>query len=144
MSSRTLLRSAALILLILAGCGADRDPSVQRIEGSAATPVGVEAWTIHGQRDGARTRAVTTWSLEDGETLRLDLLFAYDPSPVLEEGRWLSESGTGSVKAESVRFVGGQGEGPSVGGSFVLYDGPDPRFRVQLPLTRIETPTPAP
>ena len=143
---RTVAVVTALILsgLTLAGCAGEDAPRIERLDTAAATPVTIMSWSIQGQRDGASTRAATIWDLAGGEQLHVEMVFAYDPNPVLAEGRWLSSSGGGTLQAEAVRFVGGQGEGPSVGGRFLLVDDGIPRYRLHLPLTRIETAAPRP
>lgn len=133
-----------LLHLIFTGCGSESGPTVERVDGVRSSPVRVETWTINGQRDGARTRAVTTWKLEDGESLHVELVFAYDPNPVLAEGHWLSDTGGGTVESKGVRFVGGQGDGPSVGGRFVLLDDGEAKYVLDLPLTRVQTAAPTP
>jgi len=116
-----------------------------RLVGSSPGLLEVSSWSLDGKRDGARTRAIAELQLANGEELRVELLLAYNPSPVLEQGSWSSADGSGSINAERVRFVGGQGEGPSVGGDYVLVDERNlPRYRVQLPLTPISRPAPRP
>lgn len=134
-----------LILGLVAGCGSDPGPTVMRIVGASPGLLEVTSWNLDGQRDGDRTRAVAQFTLAGGSRLELELLIAYDPTPVLAGGRWVSGDESGSVTAERVRFVGGQGEGPSVGGDYVLADERNlPRYRVQLPLTPIARPAPRP
>ena len=134
-----------LSALLLAGCGGEPGPTVQRLVGSSPGLLEVSSWSLDGQRDGARTRAIARLQLASGEELRVELHLAYNPSPVLEQGSWSTADDGGSVNAERVRFVGGQGEGPSVGGDYVLVDARNlPRYRVQLPLTPISRPAPRP
>jgi hypothetical protein len=44
------------------------------------------------------------------------------------------------VRAESIKFLGGQGAMPSVGGRFVLESFDTPRMRVVLPAREIARP----
>ena len=96
--------------------------------------------SVDGQRDGAQSRATFHFSGASTE-LHLDLVLEYDPQPVLSSGTWNyrgpTGTGEGTVRAESVRFVGGQGEGVSVGGVYLLEEEGSSRFRVRLPLTSI-------
>ena len=113
--------------------------------GSSPGLLEVTSWSLDGQRDGAQTRALVSFQLAGGQELAVDLLLAYDPQPVLEQGTWATGTGGGTVTAERVRFVGGQGQGPSIGGDYVLVDDRNlPRYRIQLPLTAISTPAPRP
>ena len=139
MRALTLLISVAILV---SACGPGAGPTVERMSSGGFVPLTVGSWTIEGQRDGARTRSVVTLDLGDGSELRLEFVLAYDPAPVLAEGSWSSRASGGTVQAESVRFVGGQGDGPSVGGSYLLLEGGEARFRVNLPLSRISTPAP--
>ena len=134
-----------MLAALVIGCGGETGPTVMRLVGSSPALVEVTSWSLDGARDGATTRARASLVLEGGETLSLDLELSYDPSPVLADGRWKFGDQEGSVTAERVRFVGGQGEGPSVGGDYVLVDERNlPRFRVQLPLTPVARPAPRP
>jgi len=135
----TLLASFAVLI---SACGTNADPTVERATPNGYESLMLENWSIDGQRDGARTRVIVALALDDGRELRLELVLAYDPAPVLAEGNWSSDGSGGTVLAEAVRFVGGQGDGPSVGGLYLMLEDGEPRFRVNLPLTRIATPTP--
>lgn len=95
------------------------------------------AYEITGSRDGATTSAVATMKLADSDVLRIEVAVQYDPAPVLQAGRWTitgRRAGAGDVVAESLRFLGGQGEGPSLGGRYRLEAEGLPAFRVELPL----------
>jgi hypothetical protein len=138
-------RHLLLVILMLAACGGETGPTVLRLVGASPGLAEVVSWDLDGRRDGARTRATAVLVLASGEEITVELLLAYDPQPVLAAGRWHSGDQSGTVTAESVRFVGGQGEGPSVGGDYVLADERNlPRYRVQLPLTPIAAPAPSP
>lgn len=134
-----------LSIMLLGACGGPEGPTVMSLVGASPGILEVTSWSLDGQRDGARTRAIVSFQLAGGQELSVDLLLAYDPQPVLEQGTWATGTGGGSVTAERVRFVGGQGQGPSVGGDYVLVDDRNlPRFRIQIPLTAISTPAPRP
>ncbi len=123
--------------LLVSGCGVEKEPSCEEwIEGTYR-PAPVAAYEITGSRDGASTSAVATMTLTDGDVLRIEITVAYDPAPELRAGRWTiigDRTGSGTVAAESVRFLGGQGEGPSLGGRYRLEAEGLPAFRVELPL----------
>ncbi len=68
---------------------------------------------------------------------------AYDPQPVLSGGNWQIDGdapASGSVTERSMKFFGGQGEGPSLGGGFELNQNGTPRFRIQVPLRPVRAP----
>jgi hypothetical protein len=68
----------------------------------------------------------------------VDLLVETNPLPVLVEGAWVDldadGAGSGTLRAEDLHFLGGQGGRPSLGGRLTLEDaaGAD-RFRLVLP-----------
>ena len=127
---------------LVSACGIDANPTVERATADGYEVLTVESWNIDGLRDGARTRALVVLTLGDGRELQFELVLDYDPAPVLTQGSWSSGGAGGTVQAEAVRFVGGQGDGPSVGGQYLLLENGEPRFRVVLPLSRIATPVP--
>lgn len=134
-----------VFVALLAGCAGESGPTVMRLVGASPGLVEVTSWSMDGSRDGATTTATARLALAGGEALTLELELSYDPQPVLAGGRWALGDQAGTVTAERVRFVGGQGEGPSVGGDYVLVDERNlPRFRVQLPLTPVARPAPRP
>jgi hypothetical protein len=139
------MRALTLLIpcaLLICACDTNADPTVERVTTDGYESLTVESWSIEGQRDGARTRALVSLTLGDGRQLRLELVLAYDPAPVLAEGNWSSGGAGGTIQAEAVRFVGGQGDGPSVGGRYLMLENGESRFRVNLPLSRIAIPTP--
>jgi hypothetical protein len=99
-------------------------------------PQPVTAYEITGARDGATTNATGVFTLESGERLSVELRVSYNPTPVLAGGHWRSEGSTteeGDVHEESLKFLGGQGSTPSVGGRFRLETYGQPRWRVVMP-----------
>lgn len=120
----------------LPACSGGGEPRVEQWEGGAWRPVASASYEIAGKRDGAATSAIATFGLETGERLRVELTIVYNPTPALGAGRWQLEGddpASGEVAAESIKFLGGQGEGPSLGGRFRLEENGRPRFRVVLP-----------
>ncbi|MBT4098333.1 MAG: hypothetical protein HOE86_11850, partial [Gemmatimonadetes bacterium] len=126
------------VLLLLAACGGPEEPIVEVWLDSAWQPVAVSAYSIDGQRDGGKTKAVASFHLQDGAVLHVELEVGYDPQPVLSAGHWnyalADTSLDGIVVERSMRFFGGQAEGPSLGGTFRLDRKGQPRFRVELPV----------
>ena len=131
------------LALSFGACSGDNEPSVEAWVDGASTPVAVTASAIDGKRDGRRTRAVATFTLHDGARLRVQLEVSYDPRPVLSAGHWTydgTSSGDGTVVERSMKFFGGQAEGPSLGGRFRLDQDHRPRFRIRLPLRPVSQP----
>jgi len=125
------------LLALLGGCTGNTEPQLEVWEDGHWRPHALSTYEIAGERDGASTRAVAILTMESGERLRLELVVVYDPTPALGSGRWNIDgagNGAGDVRAESLKFLGGQGEGPSLGGRFLLHENGTPRFRVTLPL----------
>ena len=127
---------AAVLLVTAAGCAGRDQARVERYEGGLYRTEAVAGYALTGARDGASTTATGTFTLENGDRLSVELRVAYNPTPVLAGGRWRSEGSTveeGEVREESLRFLGGQGAAPSVGGRFRLETGGNPRWRVVMP-----------
>jgi hypothetical protein len=83
--------------------------------------------------------------MADGDHIRVDLEVSYNPTPELASGHWQREghlNGEGPVHAESLKFLGGQGAAPSVGGRFRLDQEGSPRMRVTMPMQPLERPAP--
>jgi hypothetical protein len=130
-----LLATAALLA---GGCADTKSPRLESWRDGGWQTVPTSAYRISGKRDGAQTSATAVFTLEDGRDLRVELSVVYNPTPALGAGQWkLGEDG-GVVMAESLKFLGGQGEGPSLGGRFRLEGDDGPRYRVTLPLRPLE------
>jgi hypothetical protein len=129
--------------LLLVACGGADEARVSEILESGEHALPVELVSFEGTRDGERTAVVAVF--EGSAQARLEMRFAlhYDPVPQLDGGTWTYSGPTGRaegvVRAESVRFVGGQGEGASVGGEYLLEENGISRFRVHLPLRGVES-----
>ena len=91
---------------------------------------------------GTPCRLPTSWNLikillENGERVELELEVVYNTTPILRSGFWHVDGkhyGSGNVLAKSLKFLGGQGEAPSIGGRFELKEDSRSRFRVVVPL----------
>ncbi|MBT3342724.1 MAG: hypothetical protein HN712_18970 [Gemmatimonadetes bacterium] len=133
----------ALSWSLLAGCGGSDEPAVEAWAAGAWTPMAVTEYSIDGKRDGRSTTATAIFTLQDQRRLRVTMVITYDPQPVLRGGNWHidgDDPATGAVVERAMKFFGGQGEGPSLGGGFQLDQDGDPRFRIHVPLRPVSTP----
>lgn len=136
------LLAPAVVLALFAACSRG-GPRVEAYVDGSYSAVEVVDYQLAGKRDGSTTRATAMLKLGDGVRLIVELDVVYNPTPSLGEGRWRLEGpapASGVVQAESVKFLGGQGQQPSVGGRFRLEADGVPRFRVVLPPRPIEQP----
>ena len=131
------------LVLLFGGCANNDEPGLDELVNDLYQPRIVTNYQVSGKRDGATTQVFIIFQLENNERLQLELEITYNPVPVLQSGYWKingKESSSGSVQAKSLKFLGGQGEGPSLGGQFQLEDNFQPRFRVFIPLSPIKKP----
>ena len=130
-------------VLLFGGCANNDEPGLDELGNDLYQPRTVTNYQVSGKRDGATTQVFIIFQLENDERLQLELEITYNPVRVLRSGHWKidgEESSSGNVQAKSLKFLGGQGEGPSLGGRFQLEDNSQPRFRVFIPLRPINKP----
>jgi len=136
------IRSMCLVPLVLwlvaSGCrGGGVTVEERTAEGWQSRPYRLAS--VESRRDGYVTESRFHLVNDDAEQLRLVLHVAVDPTARLEMGRWSRTAGErveeGEVVPIQVEFLGGQGSGASVGGRFLLQEGGEARYRVQLPPT---------
>lgn len=131
-SSRCIL----IVSLLAAGCAHREKPALEDLSGHEDLSR-FKIQSVTGVRDGDKLNAQVLIS-DSSSILTLDLHFAIGSPTTLTSGEWRwSRSGQlaqGNVRAESVSFLGGQDDGPSIGGVFGLVL-TDAGFRVNLPLT---------
>lgn len=135
MKASNLLLVAAMALAV-AGCAAGDEARVERYDNGLYHPETVTGYQLSGGRDGASTHATGVFTLQNGDRLNVELRVSYNPTPVLAGGHWRCEGSIteeGEVREESLKFLGGQGATPSVGGRFRLETNGTPRWRVVMP-----------
>ena len=131
------------IILLSGGCTNNDEPLLDELVNGVFKSRTVTNYQVNGMRDGATTQVSIEFVLENGERVQLDLEVVYNPTPILRSGYWRldgKQSGSGNVQAKSLRFLGGQGEAPSLGGRFELEEDSRPRFRVVVPLRPVNKP----
>ena len=131
------------LILLFGGCTNNDEPGLDELINDLYQPRNVTNYQVSGKRDGATTQVFIIFQFKNDERLQLELEIAYNPIPALRSGHWKidgKESSSGNVQAKSLKFLGGQGEGPSLGGRFQLEDNFQPRFRVFIPLRPINKP----
>lgn len=137
-----------ILFLISWGCMQKTVPELDEWVEGIFQPRMVREYRVSGKRDGATTRVSITYVLASGERVQLELEVVYNPIPVLRSGYWSIDGiKSGAVEAESLTFLGGQGEGPSLGGRFLLKnrfsteeDHATYRFRAVVPLGPVNKP----
>lgn len=128
-------------VLLLSACSPS-GPSLERFDDSRsswveAEPVVVESFSV--DRAGDEVRATGTFlRADDRITLAIELYL--EPPARFVDGSHVSRIGgsqfTGPLASESVEFFGGQNEGSSVGGAFVLENPIDgAKYRLRFPPT---------
>jgi hypothetical protein len=133
--------AAAMVAAMISCTGSN--PRVEAMENGVYVKKTVSAYAISGARDGSTTHASASLTFDDGDRLHIDLNVTYNPTPELASGHWTREGKVneeGDVHAESIKFLGGQGATPSVGGRFVLESLGQPRMRVVLPARELQRP----
>ncbi|HXS09490.1 MAG TPA: hypothetical protein VN852_05865 [Candidatus Krumholzibacteria bacterium] len=141
-TSRTFIPLAMTALL--AACSGPGSPRVETMENGVYIRKNVRTYHISGARDGAATHATALITLDEGDTVQIDMNVTYNPTPALTTAHWMRKGKSaeeGDVHAESLKFLGGQGGTPSVGGRFRLDSSGNPRMRVTLPARPLERPT---
>ena len=131
------------IILLYGGCTNNDEPLLDELVNGVYESRIVTNYQVNGMRDGATTKVSIIFVLENGERVQLELEVVYNPRPILRSGFWRLDgkhSSSGNVKAKSIKFLGGQGEAPSLGGRFELEEGSRSRFRVVVPLRPVNKP----
>ena len=131
------------IIQLSGGCTNNDEPLLDELVNGVYESRIVTNYQVNGMRDGATTKVSIKFVLENGERVQLELEVVYNPRPILRSGFWRldgKQSGSGNVKAKSIKFLGGQGEAPSLGGRFELEEGSRSRFRVVVPLRPVNKP----
>ncbi len=127
----------AAVMIVMAGCSGTDSPLVEVWRGGTWTPLTISTLDISGRREGAETNAAVNLMAEDGRRIEMQLKVTYNPTPVLAAGRWRCGDESGDIVAETLKFLGGQAEGPSLGGRFRLEVSGTPHFRVTIPSTTL-------
>jgi|TARA_B110000240_G_scaffold115533_1_gene129553 hypothetical protein len=131
------------IVTYFLGCVNNDDPKFEELVDGLFITRTITNYKTYGKRDGALTQGFIIFQLENNESIQLELEVTYNPIPILTSGYWKTlenESIRGKVQTISLKFLGGQGEGPSLGGSFDLKYKSETRFKVFIPLRPINKP----
>jgi hypothetical protein len=126
------------LFLFLAACGGNKHPLLEDLTHQEDLGF-MHLDNARGTRDGDRLSAQLLIT-DSSNILTLDLHFQVTPPTHLESGSWKFSRGTsGTVVDKSVTFLGGQSDGPSLGGSFDLLDAQGHAlYRVHLPTTPLK------
>jgi hypothetical protein len=134
---RRCLVVAATTLPIITACFGAGKAHVDIMTNGVYLSEKVTAYAITGARNGATTHAVAVFTMKDGDHIKVEMNISYNPTPELADGHWQRDGkvrGEGPVHDESLKFLGGQGATPSVGGRLRLDEEGGPRMRVTLPV----------
>ena len=126
------------------GCINNDKPKFEELNDGSYVPRTITNYSTYGSRDGSVTQVFVTFELENNKNIQLKLEVTYNPIAILSSGSWKTlrnESIGGKIKAISLKFLGGQGEGPSIGGRFELEYNSQPLFRAFVPLRPINKPS---
>ena len=114
----------------------------ERIDGtqSIATPLKFDS--LYGIRDGDSVKAELKFSA-GSDSARIRLVLHLGPPAQFTSGVYRVSIGgatsEGMVTCDSLTYLGGQGDVPSIGGAFVLNDAENrPAYRILMPPTRME------
>ena len=132
-----------LITMLSGGCAINDEPLLDELVNGVYKSRTVTDYQVNGTRDGATTEVSIKFVLENGERVELELEVVYNPTPILRSGFWHVDGkhyGSGNVLAKSLKFLGGQGEAPSIGGRFELQEDSRSRFRIVVPLRPVNQP----
>ena len=132
-----------LIIMLSGGCAINDEPLLDELVNGVYKSRTVTDYQVNGTRDGATTEVSIKFVLENGERVELELEVVYNPTPILRSGFWHVDGkhyGSGNVLAKSLKFWGGQGEAPSIGGRFELEEGSRTRFRIVVPSRPVNQP----
>ena len=141
----SIVNNVQKILLIISvvhcvGCVNNDKPKFEELVDDLFVPRIISNYTTYGVRDGALTQAYITYEFEDYKSIELKLEVTYNPTPILSSGYWKILDGDsigGDIRANSLKFLGGQAEAPSLGGTFELNENFQTRFKVIVPLRPI-------
>ncbi len=130
-----------ICLVVLTGCGGSKQLSVEDLNHREDFS-GTRMMTLRGARDGELLDAEAMFS---GRSLLLTvkMRFAIGAPTTLMSGSWVrtlpdGKMETGSISARSVSFTGGQGNPPSIGGTFDLLNASGmSKYRVVMPLLEL-------
>ena len=126
------------------GCNNKDEPFIQELDNNMNETITILDYQVTGKRDGEISEANYNFILNNGKEIQLYLQVSYNPTPVLKSGFWNligPKPRSGKVRTKSLKFLGGQGESPSIGGSFELLEDSKPRFLVFIPLRPIQEST---
>jgi hypothetical protein len=130
-----------IVVLILAAC-ANEEYSFERIDGENRIVLPLKFDTLSGVRDGETVRAAVRFR-NAGDSAEIDLVLHLGPPAQCTSGTYhVSIDGAtrdGPVTCNSLTFLGGQADQPSIGGTFTLNDANGVAlYRVTFPNTTMQ------
>jgi hypothetical protein len=129
------------MLLILGAC-ANEEYSFERIDGENRIALPLKFDVLSGVRDGENVKATLRFQ-NPQDSAEVDLVLHLGPPAQCTSGTWHVSIGgatqNGPVTCDSLTFLGGQADQPSIGGTFTLKDTNGVAlYRVTLPNTTMQ------
>ncbi|MCF7796342.1 MAG: hypothetical protein K9N11_02050 [Lentisphaeria bacterium] len=137
----TLVMSMMSGVVLFGACTADT-PEIYRIRNSQNHPTTFRQISQSAQTEAGRT--IATFQFEDEQSTRLEITLEFKKAvpPEFTDGSFHlimgGENHRGIVSPVNFRYLGGQGDGVSVGGDF-QFSTSGSQYRFHLPLTSMNT-----
>jgi len=133
------------LLLAVAACVAAcvrREYRFERIEGTQTLAMPLKFDSLSGIRDGDSVKAELRFAA-GADAARVRLLLHLGPPAQFRSGVYRvsidGRTSEGMVTCDSLTYLGGQGDVPSIGGTFILNDAENrPAYRIVMPPTPME------
>jgi hypothetical protein len=141
-SFRPTVGAVLMAAIVLAGC-ARQEYRFERIDAPQAVKLPMKFDSLYGIRDGDSVQADLRFVGENDDSVQIRMRLHLGPPAQFSSGIYRAKlaggASEGSVSCDSLTYLGGQGDVPSIGGVFVLNDaGEHPAYRVSIPPTRVE------
>lgn len=132
---------ALMTMVLLAGCSQQK-PEIFMLNGSDKENTDFKMTSQSATTESGITRSVFQFIDGQNSSLQITLAFRKEVPPIFDGGEFQlnSENKTfrGVVTQKNFRYLGGQGDGISVGGDF-LFTAQNDHYQFHLPLTNLDT-----
>ena len=128
------------VIVIIDGCVQNKEPEFYEVIDNYNQRLDIINYEVSGVRDGDRTKVSINYSLINNKEFNLILNVIYNPVPIFNSGTWSIKgdySTSGVLQKKEMKFLGGQGDSPSLGGIFLLNVGSKTIYKAIVPLRPI-------